>query len=613
MKISELLNESQGVAEGREKFNTDLMKPGFRWGEEINGITYLVRTQWDNMPEVIARVNNREVGRATFIDHHTRSGLESVSTYVSPKWQGHGIAKNMYAVIRMLGANIQPSATQTDMGKDMWAKWKKGGDTKHLTSMNAKTDQQGVAESRENFNGIDISMEIQKDDEYVDDEDYDNQVLYVTASSKGKELGHVLFAFDGEYLMPQDLEVEERYRGQGIAQIMYDYVKSKGYKIRRSGQQTDAGAGFWDKHKPGKNVWEQGVAEGLTGLSIQQLATISDEALDNAYHYGRSQPGNTFGWQANLASAAYAKQMIDRGETDVEAISDAVHKGWWSVAQKFVDNPDQFDDTATLRAKGKFDKKMADRIAQMVPFNQLTKDQQDIDTVVARAMLQAIKGQQGVAEGKADYNFDIEDLKRLERIRDLPTLKTQAMALISKPSVKPMKPEKVEWFKNALDNQRMNSPMKVIKLMYDLLLSGEGNAVVGTRSSMNPNSYRQRFGEQGVAEDSWHGAGNDAKDAWHGAGDAWSGSGSDGGSAGGGIPVMGETTGKPLIRPVKYERADGSIEVTYELLAADGRTIKTGMSKEIAMSLLKHYRANHVSESIEQQRLAAMRRAGYFD
>jgi hypothetical protein len=61
-----------------------------------------------------------------------------------------------------------------------------------------------------------------------------------------------------------------------------------------------------------------------------------------------------------------------------------------------------------------------------------------------------------------------------------------------------MKPEKVEWFRNALE--RMNSPLKVIKLMYDLLLSGEGNAVVGTKSSMNPNSYRQRFGEQDVAE-----------------------------------------------------------------------------------------------------------------
>ena len=106
----------------------------------------------------------------------------------------------------------------------------------------------------------------------------------------------------------------------------------------------------------------------------------------------------------------------------------------------------------------------------------------------------------GVSEGKADYNFDIEDLKRLERIRDLATLKTQAMMLISKPSAKPMRPEKVEWFRNALE--KMNTPLKVIKLMYDLLLSGEGHSVVGSRSSMNPNSYRQRFNEQDTAEDS---------------------------------------------------------------------------------------------------------------
>ena len=70
--------------------------------------------------------------------------------------------------------------------------------------------------------------------------------------------------------------------------------------------------------------------------------------------------------------------------------------------------------------------------------------------------------------------------------------------LISKPSAKPMRPEKVEWFKNALE--KMNSPLKVIKLMYDLLLSGEGHSVVGSRSSMNPNSYRQRFNEQDAAE-----------------------------------------------------------------------------------------------------------------
>jgi GNAT superfamily N-acetyltransferase len=110
------------------------------------------------------------------------------------------------------------------------------------------------------FEGIDVSLEIQKDDAYVDDDDADNQVVFVKATSNGRELGHVLFtmSYDGQGLIlnPQDLEVDERYRGQGIAQTMYDFVKSKGYRIRRSGQQTDAGAAFWQRHRPGQNVWE---------------------------------------------------------------------------------------------------------------------------------------------------------------------------------------------------------------------------------------------------------------------------------------------------------------------------------------------------------------------
>jgi GNAT superfamily N-acetyltransferase len=110
------------------------------------------------------------------------------------------------------------------------------------------------------FEGIDVSLEIQKDDAYVDDDDTDNQVVFVKATSNGRELGHVLFtmSYDGQGLIlnPQDLEVDERYRGQGIAQTMYDFVKSKGYRIRRSGQQTDAGAAFWQRHRPGQNVWE---------------------------------------------------------------------------------------------------------------------------------------------------------------------------------------------------------------------------------------------------------------------------------------------------------------------------------------------------------------------
>jgi hypothetical protein len=134
------------------------------------------------------------------------------------------------------------------------------------------------------------------------------------------------------------------------------------------------------------------------------LAQISDAALDNAYHYGRSQPGNTFGWQANLKSAAFAKQIIDKGITDVEAISDAIHKGWNVTAQAFVKNPDQFDDSKTM-APEKLQAKIAQRQKLMTQnYAQLPEDEKEKDRVVARAMLQAITGQQGVAEGGYNYH-----------------------------------------------------------------------------------------------------------------------------------------------------------------------------------------------------------------
>jgi len=122
----------------------------------------------------------------------------------------------------------------------------------------------------------------------------------------------------------------------------------------------------------------------------------------------------------------------------------------------------------------------------------MKQKQAEIDAL--RSEIAADKAK-GLGEArKPDYNFDIEDIKKLEKIRDLSTLKTLAFDLISKPSAKPMKPEKVEWFRSALE--RMDSPLKVIKLMYDLMLSGEGHQVIGSRNSMKANSYRGRFSEQ---------------------------------------------------------------------------------------------------------------------
>ena len=166
------------------------------------------------------------------------------------------------------------------------------------------------------------------------------------------------------------------------------------------------------------NKVNQGVAENAgQPLSVQQLATISDAALDQAYGYGRSTPGNTFGWQANMKSAAYAKQMIDQGVTDIEAISDAIHKGWNTTAQAFVQDPKQFDDTAKLAAAGKLEAKLQQR-AQLMKQNyaQLPEEEKEKDRVVARALLQAIRGEQGVAEGQLELNTPdpvvvVQDLK----------------------------------------------------------------------------------------------------------------------------------------------------------------------------------------------------------
>lgn len=95
-----------------------------------------------------------------------------------------------------------------------------------------------------------------------------------------------------------------------------------------------------------------------------------------------------------------------------------------------------------------------------------------------------------------DHNFTADDLAQLQKIDNVDAIKRKAIELISTRSNKPIKPEKVAWFKRQIASKR--SPMDVIKLMYDLMLSGDGQAVIGSRGSMAKNSYRDRFGEGDV-------------------------------------------------------------------------------------------------------------------
>ena len=90
----------------------------------------------------------------------------------------------------------------------------------------------------------------------------DGELIVKALNDFGNAMGHVIFNMDGRELDPQDLQVDVKYQGQGIARVMYDYIKSRGFVINRSWDQTDAGAGFWNRHRgEDVRVWEQDVTE----------------------------------------------------------------------------------------------------------------------------------------------------------------------------------------------------------------------------------------------------------------------------------------------------------------------------------------------------------------
>ena len=138
--------------------------------------------------------------------------------------------------------------------------------------MRAKEFITEYKKSREEFEGITIEME----------KPFDGKLIIRALDDWGnKMLGFVVFNIgDSNELDPQGLSVDEKYQGQGIAKAMYDYAKSKGYTIHRSYDQTDAGAGFWNKHR-GEDVriWE--------GVDDDTKNNITNAVIDFYQHVGK--------------------------------------------------------------------------------------------------------------------------------------------------------------------------------------------------------------------------------------------------------------------------------------------------------------------------------------
>ena len=101
----------------------------------------------------------------------------------------------------------------------------------------------------------------------------------IRAISNGRQLGYVIFDRDGNTLVADDLSIDDRYKGQGIAAIMYDYAKELGFKVKRSSDQTTAGKYFWDKNKGEEgNVWENNELDEVKMDSHKGAGAVSVNA-----------------------------------------------------------------------------------------------------------------------------------------------------------------------------------------------------------------------------------------------------------------------------------------------------------------------------------------------
>jgi GNAT superfamily N-acetyltransferase len=145
----------------------------------------------------------------------------------------------------------------------------------------------------------------------------DGQLIVKALDDWGvNEVGYVVFNVgDNDELDPQDLRVEDKYQGQGIAKVMYDYVTSHGYEIHRSYDQTDAGAGFWNKHRGEKRVWEE-VNPDIYHSDFKHELEIHGyrytAEVDNNSGYGNQLIIKVYDGNEEIANAEFIEEPHDK-------------------------------------------------------------------------------------------------------------------------------------------------------------------------------------------------------------------------------------------------------------------------------------------------------------
>jgi GNAT superfamily N-acetyltransferase len=123
-----------------ETINPECFNPAFNDTQIFDDLTYRASVEQDqnNKKYFVVKVvddNFERVGLVKFKPLRNTNGdywLESLITAIHPEYRGKGIARNVYAYVKMLGNTIKPSSDQTEQGRNMWDAWRKSGDAEHL-------------------------------------------------------------------------------------------------------------------------------------------------------------------------------------------------------------------------------------------------------------------------------------------------------------------------------------------------------------------------------------------------------------------------------------------------------------------------------------------------
>ena len=196
----------------------------------------------------------------------------------------------LYAIKQFIGKE-HPDKVYFSASKDNWAKQQQGSMSRaNLYSRMVKryASSMGYDSVTDDFGRDSVMYILNKKQDVTEGESRggidlevtelpDEDQILITATSHGKTLGRVYFDIFDSQLVAADAEVASEYRGQGIAAIIYDYAKELGWEVVRSGRQTDAGAGFWDKHRPKQDVWED--TAPTMGINVRSDGNIDYASL----------------------------------------------------------------------------------------------------------------------------------------------------------------------------------------------------------------------------------------------------------------------------------------------------------------------------------------------